>query len=356
MKKLPLLLISLLLAGCATPYNGSQKKTCSRNQKIQEITDKAVADAKGTLNPKGMAVVVADPKTGKILSMNGWRKNAIPELRNSSEWVGLTMFEPGSTFKPFVVAAALDRGVITPKSKIYCEKGLFHIVGKTIKDHFPAGDLTYDEILSKSSNIGASKIALIMKDEDFYNSIRNFGFGEKTGIAVPWETKGYLRPPSQWDPLSKTRNAFGQSIAVTPIQLTMAYCALANGGKLMKPVKGDEKAVFVRRACSAATAERIKNALKKSVSKEGTAPLAHVDGVEVAGKTGTAQAVGPKGTYLTDQYWTMFTGIFPADHPKYVITVVVDEADLPQEKNYGGLVAAPIFADIAGKILKINKN
>jgi cell division protein FtsI/penicillin-binding protein 2 len=297
-------------------------------------------------------VVVADPKTGKILAMNGWRKNAIPELRNSSEWVGFTMFEPGSTFKPFVVAAALDSGVITPKIKIYCEKGLFHIGGKTIKDHFPAGDLTYDEVLSKSSNIGATKIALMMKDEDFYNSISNFGFGEKTGIAVPLETKGYLRPPSQWDALTKTRNAFGQSIAVTPIQLTMAYCALANGGKLMKPVTGDEKPVFVRRACSAATAERVKNALQKTVSKEGTAPLAHVDGVEVAGKTGTAQAVGPNGAYLTDQYWTMFTGLFPVKNPKYVVTVVVDEASVPPEANYGGLLAAPIFSKIAGKILK----
>ena len=153
--------------------------------------------------------------------------------------------------------------------------------------------------------------------------------------------------------MTKTRMAFGQSVAVTPIQLTMVYCALANGGKLMKPVVGDEKTAVVRRVCSKQTAELIKNALKKTVSNEGTAPLAHVDGVVVAGKTGTAQAITPDGHYYADKFITSFAGLFPVKDPKYVVVVVVDQADLPPDKNYGGLAAAPIFSEIAGKISKL---
>ena len=123
----------------------------------------------------------------------------------------------------------------------------------------------------------------------------------------------------------------------------------------MKPVVGDENSVVVRRVCSKRTADLIKKALQKTVSDQGTAPLARVNGVKVAGKTGTAQAISSKGRYLEDQYWTMFAGFFPVDDPKYVVVVVVDQADLPPERNYGGLVAAPIFSEIAGEILKISK-
>jgi cell division protein FtsI (penicillin-binding protein 3)/stage V sporulation protein D (sporulation-specific penicillin-binding protein) len=128
----------------------------------------------------------------------------------------------------------------------------------------------------------------------------------------------------------------------------MAYCALANGGNLMRPVIGDEKPKVVRRVCSKSTANRVKNALQKIVSPDSTAPLARVEGVTVAGETGTAQAISPKGGYLPDQYWTMFAGFFPVDHPRYV--VVVEKADLPPDKNFGGLVAAPIFSEVATKI------
>ena len=205
--------------------------------------------------------------------------------------------------------------------------------------------------LMKSSNIGASKIALLVKDQDYFDFIRKFGFGEKTGIAVPYEISGLVIPPSKWDALTKVRNAFGQSVAVTPIQLTMAYCALANGGLLMKPVIGSEKPVVVRRVCSTETANKVKSALQNTVSPNGTAPLAKVDGMTVGGKTGTAQAIAPSGGYYADKYITSFVGFFPVDHPQYVITVVVDQADLAPDKNYGGLVAAPIFSNIAGKIL-----
>jgi cell division protein FtsI/penicillin-binding protein 2 len=354
MKLKLLLLPALLLTGCVSPFFSKKSAGYPKNQQIQEIVDNEVKAAKESLHPKGLCVVVAEPSTGKILALSAWRKDyCLPEFRSNPGWNAWLLFEPGSTFKPVVVTAALEKGVITPKTEIYCEKGLFYYGGKTIKDHNAAGDMTYDEILMKSSNIGAAKISLKLKDDDYYNYVRRFGFGEKTGISMPSEVAGIAQPPSKWDHLTKTRMAFGQSIAVTPIQLTMAYCALANGGKLMRPLIGEEKPVVVRRVCSAGTALKVKNALTKTVSMEGTAPLARVEGVTVAGKTGTAQAVGKNGTYLPDQFWTIFAGFFPADHPKYVITVVVDEASLPPEKNYGGLVAAPIFADIAGKISKL---
>ena len=353
MRNLHTLILPLLLAGCACPYIRSHTQAYPKNQPIQKIVDDQVKSAKETLHPKGIFVVVAEPKTGKILGMHGWEMNIPKRYQSDNGWPARILFEPGSTFKPFVIATALDKGAINSKTKIYCENGQFNYGGKSIKDHYPSGELTYDEILTKSSNIGAAKISLKLKDDDFYKGVCKFGFGEKTGISAQGEVKGIVYPPSKWDNLTKTRMAFGQSVAVTPIQLTMAYCAMANGGKLMRPVIGDEKPKVVRRACSTTTANRIKNSLEKTVSPEGTAPLAHVNGVSVGGKTGTAQAISSKGEYLNDQYWTMFAGYFPVNHPKYVVTVVVDEADISPEKNYGGLVAAPIFSKIAGDISKL---
>jgi len=339
MKLHALLILPILLAGCACPWTQSHTKAYPKNQPLQQITDNAVAEAKASLHPKGITVIVAESQTGKILAMSG---NGVGQ-----------MFEPGSTFKPVVAVAALQEGKVTPTDKINCENGAFNFKGKTIKDHYHSGELTFDEILMRSSNIGSAKMGLMLKDPIFYDYIRRFGFGEKTGVSIPGEISGIVNPPSRWDDFTKVRNSFGQSVGVTPIQLTMAYCALANGGKLMKPVIGDEKPVLVRRVCSKGTADRVRNSLEKTVSDQGTAPLARVDGVTVGGKTGTAQAVTADGHYAHDKYWTMFAGFFPVKDPKYVVVVVVDQADLPPEKNYGGLVAAPIFSEIAGKILKL---
>ena len=346
-----LLFLPLAITGCASPFAHHTSEP-PENKQIREIVTEEAKAANASLHPKGLCIVVAEPTTGRIVAMHGSGDKKFLGGCGRSCWV---MFEPGSTFKPVVVVAALEKGVITPKAKIFCENGLFSYGGKTIKDHYRAGDLTWDEILAKSSNIGASKMSLLLKDEDYYEYVRRFGFGEKTGISIPCETAGFLNPPSKWQALTKTRMAFGQSVAVTPIQLNMAYCALCNGGKLMRPLIDAEKPKVVRRVCSQKTADMVKNALAKVASPDGTAPLARVEGVSVGGKTGTAQAIGKNGVYLTDQYWTMFAGFFPVDHPKYVVTVVVDEAQLPPESNYGGLVAAPIFSKIAGRINELNQ-
>ncbi len=347
--------MSLALAGCASKSYQSATGTSSHIQPIQQIADKAVADAKQSLNPKGISVVVAEPSTGKILAISAWSKETIPDLRSHSGWASWLLFEPGSTFKPVVAVAALEKGVVTSKAKINCGNGQIRNQGKLIKDHAPLGEATVQEILAKSSNIGAFKMALMLKDKDYYHFVRNFGFGEKTGISVPIEISGFLKPPSQWQELTKARMSWGQSVAVSPIQLTMAYCALANGGNLMRPVVGDQKPCMVRKVCSESTANTVKNALQKTISAKGAAPMARVKGSAAGGMAGTVQAISPEGSYLPNQYLTMFAGFFPVDQPRYVVVVVVDEADLPPKKNFGRLVAAPIFSKIAGKITALER-
>ena len=337
MKPLSLLLILTALTGCASPFKKPQTETYPLNDRIQKIVDWEISLSTKSLHPRSIAVVVEEPKTGKILAMSG------PVIGD--------MLEPGSTFKPFVIAAALQEGKITGKTEIFCENGAWNLYGKKIRDHHGSGNLTYTEILQKSSNIGASKIGMMLDDKTFDHYVRQFGFGEKTGIAVADEIPGLVNPPQRWDHLTKARNSFGQSIAVTPIQLAMAYGALANGGKLMKPVIGREKPVEIRNVVSKRAADEVKKALQGCVSDRGTAPLAKVDGVSVGGKTGTAQLIAPTGGYYEDRFVTSFAGFFPVESPEYVIVVVVTDAHIPPENNYGGIVAAPIFSRIAGKIL-----
>lgn len=315
---------------------------------LQKILEESVNKACETLSPKGIVAILVAPKTGEILAMAS-RPNTT-ETNKAVTW----MYEPGSTFKIVVAAAALNERFVDKDTKINCEQGSLNYAGKTIKDHQPCGDLTVGEILMKSSNIGSAKMALMMKDPLFYDYVRRFGFGECSGIDLPNETAGIVNPPSRWDEITKTRMAFGQSVAVSPIQLAMAYCAIANGGLLMKPkILLDDKPVEVRRVCSEDTAKFVREALKGTVSDQGTAPLARVDGVTVGGKTGTAQAIMPDGHYSEDKFVTSFAGFFPVEDPKYVCVVIVDQANIPSENNYGGLVAAPIFSEIAGNISKL---
>ena len=341
-----LLSLSLILTGCACPFNQPQTKAYPKNQVIQKITDDSVGTAFKSIHPKRIVVIIAEPGTGKILAMTARREGSNKQTDDAVSWES----EPGSTFKPVVVVAALQEGKITQNTEINCEQGAFPLGGKVIKDQGKYGNLTFEEILMRSSNIGAAKLSLLLKDSVYSDYVYRFGFGTKTGINVKGESTGIVYPPERWDPLTKARMSFGQSVAVTPIQLTMAYCALANGGKLMKPVTGNEKPTVIRRVCSKKTADLVKNALAKVASDKGTAPLARVNGVTVGGKTGTSQVITPDGHYADDKFVTSFAGLLPVDHPKYVCVVVVDQADLPPEKNYGGVVAAPIFAEIAGKI------
>ena len=267
------------------------------------------------------------------------------------------MYEPGSTFKIVVASAALNEGVVDEKTRIFCENGLFSYGGKTIKDHHKAGDMSVEEILQFSSNIGSAKMSLRMKDADYYGYVRRFGFGEKTAIPLHGEISGMVNPPGRWDMLTKTRMAFGQSVAVTPIQMVMAMSSIANGGRLMKPRlvisrgegSSENEPDLVREVITPKTAKFVSAALEKVVSAEGTAPQAKVEGYTVAGKTGTAQKLNPHGGYLDGRFIVSFAGYLPAENPKLMGLVIVDDAKIGSSANYGGLVAAPVFSKIGAK-------
>ena len=235
--------------------------------------------------------------------------------------------EPGSTFKMVTVAGALNDHVVSPDSMIFCENGAFSYGGKFLHDHHPYGDLSVDDILVKSSNIGAAKLAMGLGDQRFYGYIRAFGFGERTGISLPGEIPGLVYPPHKWSKLSITRIPMGQEVAVTPLQTITALSAIANGGHLMMPqiihnITDSEGQVIasyspqeIRRIITPETAREMTDALRGVVSAKGTAVGAKVPGFDTAGKTGTAEKIDGKGGYMPGKYIVSFCGYLPADNP-----------------------------------------
>jgi cell division protein FtsI (penicillin-binding protein 3)/stage V sporulation protein D (sporulation-specific penicillin-binding protein) len=221
-----------------------------------------------------------------------------------------------------------------------------------------------EDVLVKSSNIGAAKLALGLGEQRLYGYIRAFGFGERTGVALPGEIPGLVYPPHRWSKLSITRIPMGQEVAVTPLQTITALSAIANGGHLMMPQivhditdsTGQVIASFppteIRQVVSAETAHEVTNALIGVVSPRGTAALAKVSGFVAAGKTGTAEKIDPKGGYLPGKYIVSFCGFLPADNPAFVCLVMLDDAQTKPDQDYGGMVAAPVFSRIGEKVAR----
>jgi cell division protein FtsI/penicillin-binding protein 2 len=333
---------------------------------LQAILEAELDNAFRELKPDNATGIIVNPKTGEILAMTSRPTFDINQI-DAAKPEGMKnraifdMIEPGSTFKIVVASAALTERVVTPKSVIYCENGAFSYGGRILRDHHGYGQMSVHDILMKSSNIGSAKMALMLGDEKFYEYVRRFGFGERTGIALPGEIPGLVHPPSRWDRLTITRMPMGQAVAVTPLQLAMGISVIANGGKLMRPqiIKsiqdrdGQEilsvKPEVVREVIPPATASFVSTALTEVVSERGTAALARVSGFAVAGKTGTAQKVDPKGGYAAGEYVVSFVGYIPAEDPRFVCLILIDDAKLTSGLNYGGLVAAPIFSRVAEK-------
>jgi cell division protein FtsI/penicillin-binding protein 2 len=333
---------------------------------MQAILEAELDNAFKELKPDNATGVIVDPKTGEILAMTSrptFDLNQIntakhEQMKNRAIF---DMVEPGSTFKIVVASAALTERVISPKTLIYCENGAFSYGGRVLRDHHGYGQMNVHDILMKSSNIGSAKMALMMGDQKFYEYVRRFGFGERTGVALPGEISGLVHPPARWDRLTITRMPMGQSVAVTPLQMVMGMSVIANGGKLMRPqiVKsiqdkdGNEilsmKPEVVREVIPPETARFVSEALTEVVSERGTAALARVSGFAVAGKTGTAQKVDSKGGYAAGKYVVSFVGYIPAEDPRFVCLILIDDAKLSSGLNYGGLVAAPIFSRVAEK-------
>jgi cell division protein FtsI/penicillin-binding protein 2 len=236
-----------------------------------------------------------------------------------------------------------------------CERGRFTFAGKVLRDHESYGVLSVENIITKSSNIGAAKIGIKMGERQLYQYIRNFGFGTRTGIPLSGEIGGWVHPLTNWTKLSISRIPMGHEVAVTPLQMAMAMCAIANNGWLMRPMLVDRledsdhqiavkySPQRVRQVISEAAARQMVTALKTVVSPEGTAAKAALDHYTVAGKTGTAQKV-VNGAYSSEKFFSSFIGFFPADDPELCISVVMDE---PKHGYYGGQAAAPVFKQIA---------
>jgi len=307
-----------------------------------------------------------EPQSGRVLAManypsfnpNAYNRYSTPLLRNKTI---VDSFEPGSTFKVFLVAAALEEKVVTPNDAFNCENGSYSIGGRTIHDTHKYGRLTVADILKYSSNIGAAKIGGRLGQERLYSHLKDFGFGARSGIDLPGEAYGFLRNGSQWFGVDLATISFGQGVSATALQLVMAVSAVANGGMLMKPYVvekiSDENGVEMeqispqvrRRVLSSETARVMARMMEGVATEGGTGMNAAVEGYRVAGKTGTAQKVDPvtRG-YSVDKRTASFIGFIPADNPRLVILVVVDE---PKTSPYGGVVAAPAFSAIAQQSL-----
>src|SRR5881394_425510 len=334
---------------------------------LQNIVENEIDAAMQEYSPQKATIILMRPQTGEILALANrpdfdlnLRAEAKPEeMKNRAI---IDMMEPGSTFKIVAAAAALNERKLRPDSTIFCENGLWNFGGAALHDHRAFSYLSVRDILVKSSNIGAAKLALSVGEQRFYEYIRRFGFGERTGIKLPGEIGGLIRPPRAWSKISITRIPMGHEVGVTPLQMTVAMAVIANGGKLVTPriIKSittpegktisSLSPVELRQVISPETAREIGDALRGVVSDRGTAAAAAVPGFTIAGKTGTAQKVDPRGGYEHGKYVVSFAGYLPAEHPEFVGLVVLDDAHTSKpELNYGGLIAGPIFSRVAEK-------
>jgi cell division protein FtsI/penicillin-binding protein 2 len=333
---------------------------------VQHIMETALANAMKEHSPANITGIVMRPRTGEILAMASlpnFDPNNLNTINTNNEQnrVISDVMEPGSTFKTIVISGALNEHIVNLNDTVFCENGVFHYGGIILHDaeHDHFGNLTVEQVLQKSSNIGASKIGIKLQAPKLYDYMTDFGLGAFTGIPLPHEAsaKNFVRPADKWGKYSIAQIPMGQGVAATRLQMAMAVGALANGGVLMRPmlVKRLEdsngnviqqyKPQSVRRVVSEETAKEMVEALKTVVSKDGTAPLAAITNYVVAGKTGTAQKV-VDGKYASDRFVVSFIGFFPADNPQVCISIVMDS---PKEggRAFGGALCGPVFHDIA---------
>jgi cell division protein FtsI (penicillin-binding protein 3) len=345
----------------------------SIDRHVQYLAYRELKQAIETHGARGGIAVVLDAQTGEVLAMvnepdfnpnnrgglkaQAFRNRAVTDL-----------FEPGSTLKPFTIATALESGKFRPDTLIDTSPGAIQISNRTIRDAHPYGLLTVARVIEKSSNVGASKIALALSKQTLWNMLRSVGFGASTGSGLPGEASGVLRNPARWVPVEQASLSFGYGISVTPLQLARAYAAFANGGVtpeitlLKRDVPGCTGAA--RAGCAGAatgpaegvrvfsenTAREVRAMLELAVGGEGTGTAARVADYRVAGKTGTVRKLTANG-YSESHYVAWFAGLAPATNPRRVLVVAVDE---PSRGGYfGGLVAAPVFSRVMAGALRL---
>jgi len=339
------------------------------DKSLQYLAEKEIENTVKEFSAERGVAIIANPKTGEILALAQYPNfnpnyfaNTPPSGRRNR--ILTDVFEPGSTFKTFLLAAALDEGVITPKTQFFCENGLIKIRGKKIGEaqNHKWAYLSAEDILKFSSNIGALKIAQKLGTKKYYNKILDFGFGKSTGIGLHGEAGGIIRPLPSWTDLDLATAAFGQGISITPLQMVAAFSAIANEGVYMAPYlvkevmdrKGEK--IFsaepkpLRQVISKETADTMKNLLVRVSEKGGTGFAARLPYFDIAVKTGTAQKPNPYGKGYLNEYVSSFIGFFPKDDPMYTILVYVDE---PQKAHYSSEVAAPVFKKIAQSMVRL---
>ncbi len=331
------------------------------DENIQHIAEREISVAREDWKASAAIAVMMDPRTGEIIALANspaYDPNfpgKFPSYMKRNRAI-TDMYEPGSTLKSVLASAAVEEGIVSLDEEFDVSKGFISVGGKRIHDVHRNKILIFQDVIRKSSNVGAVQIGLKLGKDTYYKYLKEFGFGEKTGIDLPGEVRGILRRPDQWSGTSIGALSIGQEIGVTPLQVLRAYSAIANGGIMVKPYviseiispSGEVVQSFSRRAegrvISVSTAEKIKDILKTVVEEGGTARKAYISGNLVAGKTGTAQMTDPDtGRYSEDNFISSFVGFVPADNPRLALIVVVYE---PKGATYGGTVAAPVFKKI----------
>jgi len=333
---------------------------------IQSLAETELAAEVVQSGAKRGSAIVLDPFTGEVIAMANVSAGPAAANNRLHNPAVEDAFEPGSTMKGILGSIALADHAITLDRQFYCENGRFTIDRRTIHDHSPHGLLNLGGIIEVSSNIGAAKIALTLGSDRFYEGLRAFGIGSRTGIDLPGEAPGLLSKPAGWREIDLANHGFGQGVALTPIQLAVAYAAIANGGNIIRPyvVKAaydaEGRAILthtpqvIRRAIAPDIAHQMNLLLRNVVMSDGgTAAKALVDGFIVAGKTGTAQMVNPEnGTYYQNRHVSSFVGFLPADDPRLLILVALYDVG---HEHFGGLIAAPVFSEIAqGAVRDLN--
>lgn len=338
------------------PPEPGQDLTISLDLRLQYIAYRALKRAMHQHQARAASAVLLDSRTGEVLAMvnqpsfnpNTKQDRASSKSRNRA----LTdLFEPGSTIKPITLLEALESGRYEETTVLNTAPGSIRVSGHTIRDHRNYGTLDLNGILRKSSNVGATKIALDLEPEALWENLKAFGLGSRTGMSFPGEASGYVRHFSQWRELDQASVSYGYGFAVTTAQLARAYSVFANGGSLpeLSLLKLD-RAPRLQAVVDTKLAHRLLLMLEQTISAEGTGWRAAVQGYRVAGKTGTVRKLGAEG-YSEDRSAALFAGLAPVSAPRLVLAVMVDE---PQGENVGGgSVAAPVFAEIMNNALRV---
>ncbi|HEY3294583.1 MAG TPA: penicillin-binding protein [bacterium] len=333
--------------------------TLTIDLQLQTIVEEKMREGLKDRTFERACAVMVDPQTGAVLALSTY-PSFDPNQPGDGKadyrrcWPVTDVYEPGSIFKIVAISKALESGRFKRTSLINCEGGKYSVGGITIHDSHAHGTISVDDVLAYSSNIGTAKIARAFSPAEIYDKVRAYGFGNLTLVGIPMEQPGEVPVPERWSGSTQATVAFGQGISCTALQVTMAYAAVANGGLLMKPrlvqsvrfpsgAHTDYPAEIIRRVMPAEIASQI-NEMLVNVVEYGTGTKAKVDGMRIAGKTGTAEKVDyVHHTYFKGRFMSSFVGFFPAEHPQYVLLITVDD---PRGEHYGGSVAGPIFKAI----------